>query len=356
MTNPDQWRALLLAWYDAGHRELAWRPPPGAGAGRVDPYLVLVSEAMLQQTQVATVVGYFNRFIERFPTLAALAEADEQAVLTAWQGLGYYRRARNLHAAARAIVAEHGGRVPDDADALLKLPGVGRYTAGAVASIAYDRPAPIVDGNVARVFARLTHLTDPIDKPEAQRTLWRLAGDYADGPRPGDANQALMELGATVCMPRVPHCLTCPLRTVCRGVRETNPEGLPIKSPKRGPKAVTHGVLAIRDADDRYLFTQRPDTGLWSGMWQLPTREDGPATAAWAKSSLGVTITRPRACQAMPEFTHATTHRRITFAIGVATLKGKAPDDQTWRSLDALDDLPLPNPQRKIVATLLNGS
>ncbi|MEM9252905.1 MAG: A/G-specific adenine glycosylase [Planctomycetota bacterium] len=352
MNGPEGWRSALLAWYDAGHRLLPWRPAPGEGAERVDPYLVLVSEAMLQQTQVATVVGYFGRFVERFPTVEALAEADEQAVLTAWQGLGYYRRARNLHAAARTIVAEHGGRVPDDADDLLDLPGVGRYTAGAVASIAYDRRAPIVDGNVARVFARLTHLTEPIDQRDAQRALWELAGDYANGRRPGDANQALMELGATVCTPKTPHCLTCPLRKSCRGVRETNPETLPVKSPKRRPTEVTHRVLAIRDADERYLFTRRPDTGLWSGMWQLPTREDGPPDVAWAKSSLGVAITRPRSLKALPEFTHATTHRRITFAVDVASRKGKAVAEQTWRALDELDDLPLPNPQRKIVAAL----
>ncbi|MEO0587821.1 MAG: hypothetical protein AAF078_09290, partial [Planctomycetota bacterium] len=156
-----------------------------------------------------------------------------------------------------------------------------RYTAGAVASIAHDTPAPIVDGNVARVFARLVPITDPIDKPDAQRRLWSLATHYASGPRPGDANQALMELGATVCTPRTPHCLTCPLRHHCQGVRTTNPESLPVKSPRRQPTAVTHDVLAVRDADDRYLFTRRPDTGLWSSMWQLPTHEGAPATPTW---------------------------------------------------------------------------
>jgi len=357
VTNPDQWRSALLAWYDAGHRRLAWRPPPGAGAGRVDPYRVLVSEAMLQQTQVATVVAYFDRFVERFPTVHSLAQADEQAVLTAWQGLGYYRRARNLHAAARVIVERHGGVVPDTVDALRDLPGVGRYTAGAVASIAYDSPAPIVDGNVARVFARLAHLTDPIDRPATQRVLWDLAERYANGDRPGDANQALMELGATVCTPRTPHCLTCPLRTMCRGVRETNPETLPIKSAKRAPTTVTHAVLAVHDGAGKWLFVRRPATGLWSNMWQMPTREDGAATASWLKATCGVEVARPRKLAALPEFAHATTHRRITFTIKSATLRREAiaAEGVAWRPLDELDDLPLANPQRRIVEALRGG-
>ncbi|MEM6331811.1 MAG: A/G-specific adenine glycosylase [Planctomycetota bacterium] len=356
--NPDQWRQALLAWYDQGHRLLPWRPPPGQGPGRVDPYAVLVSEAMLQQTQVATVIPYFERFMAEFPTVADLAAADEQAVLAMWQGLGYYRRARSLHAAARAIVDRNAGRVPDNADDLLNLPGVGRYTAGAVASIAYDTPAPIVDGNVARVFARLVPITDPIDKPDAQRRLWSLAADYAHGPRPGDANQALMELGATVCTPRTPHCLTCPLRHHCQGVRTTNPESLPVKSPRRQPTAVTHDVLAVRDTDDRYLFTRRPDTGLWAGMWQLPTHETARVTPTWLRQTLGLPITAPRPLAALPTFDHRTTHRLITFRIRTARLKQEtptiAPDAPPieWRKLDQLADLPLANPQKKIVAAL----
>jgi A/G-specific adenine glycosylase len=356
--SPEAWRSALLAWYDAGHRRLAWRPPPGAGPGRVDPYRVFVSEAMLQQTQVATVRPYFDRFLERFPSVEALADADEQAVLSVWQGLGYYRRARHLHAAARAIVDRHGGQVPATLDALLALPGVGRYTAGAIASIAYDQPTPIVDGNVARVFARLTHLTDPIDTPPMQRHLWRLAERYADGARPGDANQALMDLGATVCTPRTPHCLTCPLRTMCRGVRETHPERLPVKSPKRAPTAVTHAVLAVRGEADRWLFVRRPDRGLWAGMWQMPTREDGPATAAWLRQTHGVAVARPRRLAALPEFAHATTHRRIAFHVRQATASAPLSTDAdglTWRALDDLDDLPLPNPHRKIVMAILSA-
>src|SRR5687768_16089198 len=205
----------LLRWYDKCRRDLPWRPDPAAGRPRVDPYHVLVSEAMLQQTQVATVVPYFNRFIARFPTLADLAGADEQEVLRLWQGLGYYSRARNLQAAARKVVAEYGGELPRERDRLLTLPGVGRYTAGAVASIAFDRRAPILDGNVIRVLCRIDKIqSDPRDR-STQDLLWRRAEEVLPARRAGAFNSALMELGATVCTPRSPQCLLCPVREHC---------------------------------------------------------------------------------------------------------------------------------------------
>ncbi|MEZ6191711.1 MAG: A/G-specific adenine glycosylase [Phycisphaerales bacterium] len=201
-------RQRLLKWYDAHRRHLPWRADKSETP---NPYHVLVSEAMLQQTQVATVIPYFNRFIEALPTVDDLAAADEQAVLRLWQGLGYYRRARNLHAAAKAIQQEHGGKVPDTIEALLKLPGVGRYTAGAIASIAYGRPAPILDGNVARVLARLFLIEQPVDAPKTRNTLWQLAEQLVPDKRAGDFNQAVMELGALVCTKVNPSCEACPL-------------------------------------------------------------------------------------------------------------------------------------------------
>src|SRR5688500_13285875 len=189
----------LTEWYRRTRRDLPWRVPPGA---RPDPYHVLVSEAMLQQTQVATVVPYFRRFIERFPTIADLARADEQDVLRMWQGLGYYTRARNLRAAAQAVVRDFGGELPRDLDSLLRLPGVGRYTAGAVATLAFDEPAAIVDGNVVRVICRLDRFeSDPREKATSE-LIWRRAEQIVPARRAGDFNSALMELGATICTPR----------------------------------------------------------------------------------------------------------------------------------------------------------
>jgi len=193
-------RRALLDWYRANRRDLPWRRTR-------DPYAIWISETMLQQTRVETVIPYYERFLERFPDVAALADAESDDVLGAWAGLGYYSRARNLQAAARQIAERHGGRVPDDVEALRALPGIGRYTAGALASIAFDRPEPIVDGNVARVLARVKGIREDVKQPAVVKRLWEEAARLARGPAPGDLNQALMELGATVCVPGEPRCL-----------------------------------------------------------------------------------------------------------------------------------------------------
>src|SRR5688572_23843941 len=213
---PHTFARRLLRWYDRSRRDLPWRVPRDAAPGTaLDPYHVLVSEAMLQQTQVATVIPYFNGFIARFPNLQSLAAADEQDVLRLWQGLGYYSRARNLQRAARTIVAEHDGRVPETAEALRTLSGVGRYTAGAVASIAFDCRAPIVDGNVARLLCRVDRIESDPRETDTAAQLWRRAEQILPRKRCGDFNSALMELGATVCTPRSPQCLVCPVRDHC---------------------------------------------------------------------------------------------------------------------------------------------
>jgi len=342
-------RRDLLRWYRKHHRELPWRALPG---GRPEPYHTLVSEAMLQQTQVATVVPYFERFIAAFPTLADLAAADEQAVLRLWQGLGYYRRARHLHAAARVCVARHGGAVPSTLEALLDLPGVGRYTAGAIASIAFGQRTPVLDGNVARVLARLVALDQPIDQPTAREQLWSLAGALAPSRDPGDFNQALMELGATVCTPREPRCPACPVRKHCRALSADRVAKLPMTGKRKAPAAVTHRVLAIRRGR-RFLFEQRPEAGLWSAMWQLPTDEspNGTPPAAWARQRFGLIINEP---DLLETFTHQTTHRTIRFEVLAAQAAGGRlrPNTGRWRLLSRLDDLPLPNPQRRVVRLL----
>ena len=298
---------------------------------------------MLQQTQVATVIPYFLRFIGAFPAVADLAAAEEQRVLRLWQGLGYYRRARNLHAAARMIVERFGGRVPSTVAELLELPGVGRYTAGAIASIAFNRRAPIVDGNVARVLSRWFAIEEPIDAPRTRDRLWELAGHLVPPGSPGDFNQAMMELGALVCTPKSPVCLVCPAASQCEANRLGIQEDLPRTLPKRKPKPVTHTVLAI-ERRGQYLFEQRPPEGLWSNMWQLPTREDGEQSALsqWARETLGLQIAAPKQ---VSDFTHQTTHRTIRFTVHHATVASGRKRRGAWHRLDAVDDLPMAKPQ-----------
>ena len=258
-------RGELLAWYDRARRDLPWRAAPGE---RPDPWHVLVSELMLQQTTVATVRGRFQPFLARFPTLASLAAAPLDDVLHAWQGLGYYRRARSLHACAQAVVAHHGGRLPLTEAALLELPGIGPYTAAAVAAIAGGAPSVPVDANVERVLGRLHAVEAPL--PAARPRLRDLAGAFAAKQRAGDFAQALMELGALVCTPRRPTCLACPWRLWCRAAQLGDPESYPRKAARtaRLPRFTT--AFLLERADGAVLFRQRPLDGLLGGMIELP--------------------------------------------------------------------------------------
>ncbi len=348
-------RRALLAWYRTHHRVLPWRPPPGAPAGSLPPYYTLVSEAMLQQTQVATVVAYFERFIAALPTLEDLAAADPQHVLRLWQGLGYYRRARNLHAAARMCCERFDGRVPKTVEQLLELPGVGRYSAGAIASIAHGQCAPILDGNVARVLARVLAIREPIDQTPTRHHLWAVAAALVPrSPRssPGDFNQAMMELGARVCTPRDPDCAHCPLRGRCAAYAAGCVAELPVVRPRKQPKPVTHRVLVVQRGR-AYLLVQRPGKGLWSSMWECPTAEalEGQTLIQWAQSRLGLALYPPTA---LGHFTHQTTHRAIRFEVSVAKVRGGRVRRGTgvWRALHKLDDLPLSNPQRRVMELL----
>ncbi len=351
-------RRGLLRWYRRAHRRLPWRAAPG---GRSDPYAVLVSEAMLQQTQVATVIDYFERFMRRWPTLEALAAADDQQVLRLWQGLGYYRRARNLRRAAEVIVEQHGGRVPSDLRALRQLPGVGQYTAGAVASIAFGSAAPVLDGNVARVLGRVFAIAEPIDEAATRRRLWALAERFVRGARhPGDVNQALMELGATVCLPRSPRCDPCPLRRRCEARAAGRTSALPVKARQPAQREVRHDVLAMARRG-RVLLERRGETGLWAGLWQLPTREGrddavptNGALARYAHDRFGLNIAPPRECGA---FTHVTTHRRIRFVVHRAeVVAGRLKRGRgVWRRPDDMDDLPMSNAQRRVTELILEA-
>ncbi|MBL8953884.1 MAG: A/G-specific adenine glycosylase [Myxococcaceae bacterium] len=256
-------RAALLRWFDLHKRDLPWR-------GQRDPYAIWVSEIMLQQTQVSTVIPYYRRFLKRFPTVRALSAAALADVLGQWKGLGYYSRARNLHRAAQAIVAEHGGELPRTAAGLRELPGFGRYTSGAVASIAFGEEAPIVDGNVARVLSRVRAIEGlPGDKAREQR-LWAEAAELVKGERPGTLNEALMELGATVCLPKAPLCLLCPVSAHCVALKTGRVDELPPAKVRTARKRLELAVAVCRRRD-RLLLARRPDAGLFGGLWELPT-------------------------------------------------------------------------------------
>jgi A/G-specific adenine glycosylase len=256
----DAIRRRLLDWYDGNRRDLPWRRTR-------DPYRIWLSEAMLQQTRVETVIPYYDRFLERFPTLEALAVSDEEEVLEAWAGLGYYSRARNLKRAAEVVVREHGGALPSDERALRALPGVGAYTAGAIRSIAFDEAAPIVDGNVRRVLARLFAERHP----DPKRT-WRLAGALVPDERPGAFNQAMMELGATVCTPRAPACAGCPLRRICDGRARGAPGEFPAPRERAAPRSA-RAVCGIVEKGRAILMVRRPSRGLLGGLWEVPSAE-----------------------------------------------------------------------------------
>lgn len=235
-----------------------------------DPYRIWISEIMLQQTQVETVIPYYHRWLKKFPNVTTLAEAPLDQVLKLWEGLGYYRRARNMHESAKIIVNRHGGKFPADLEEIRKLPGIGRYTAGAVASIAFGKPAPLVDGNVARVFARVFTIKDPVDSSKTQKKLWDLAARLIPQENPGDFNQALMELGATLCLPSHPLCSICPVSKLCGAHRLGQEQNFPRKM-RQPPAEKVKAVCGIVRSHGKILITKRPDRGLWASLWEFPT-------------------------------------------------------------------------------------
>ncbi len=345
--------AALTAWYRAEGRELPWRSDP-------TPYRVWVSEVMLQQTQVTTVVPYFDRWMRRFPDLRALAAATEGDVLAAWQGLGYYGRARALHATARHLVAERGGAMPATAPALRGLPGVGRYTAGAIASIAFGEREPVVDGNVARVLARWHRLRgDPRREPLRGR-LWSLAAELVEHDHPGDVNQALMELGAVVCTPRAPRCGDCPLATRCEahaaGVAERYPERAPAPAPRRVVMAAS-----VVSRAGRLLVVRAPTRARWwAGLWHFPFAEvegaEAPAAAA-ARAAVGELGRRVPEGLPLLRLRHVVTRHRVTlhvlgFRLAPGASGGVRRRGRAWRRPAELMELAMPAPHREVVLEL----
>jgi len=353
----------LLEWYDREKRDLPWRRTS-------DPYAILVSEFMLQQTQVATAIPYYTRFLKEFPTVQALASAPEQEVLRLWAGLGYYSRARNLRATANRIVEAHGGKVPDSVAELLFLPGVGSYMAGAVASIAHGIVAAAVDGNVIRVLSRLFRLKKDPSGPRVRRELEDLDMALVPRDRPGDFNQAMMELGARVCAPAAPDCPACPLRTVCEAAREGNPTDYPFK-PRRAETVEVEESCAMVRRGERYLVTQRPgQTGRYRSMWEFPHIEvaKGGKTARRAKQTLGTYLAdqfgiEVRVEEEWAEIRHQVTHHKIrkrVFRCSVGEGEGRAENDEPkveetpvrWLTLEEIAALPLAAPQKRILELL----
>jgi A/G-specific adenine glycosylase len=349
-------QAPLLEWFRREQRDLPWRRTP-------DAYAIWVSEIMLQQTQVATVIPFFERWMARFPTVQALAEADEHDVLHAWQGLGYYSRARNLRLGAQQVLERHGGRVPDNVPALLELPGVGRYTAGAIASIAYNVPAPIVDGNVIRVLARLFALRGDPAKAPVKNRIWELAEALIPEGEARDFNPALMELGARICSPVNPRCASCPVAKACEARRLGIQERLPETAPRPQVTAVSM-VAALAWRAGRVLVVQRrADEVRWAGMWQFPNaellageaRESGVRRAMFAAAGLEV-VPGERATVVR----HGVTRFRITLeAFHCTPLPGEpeARGCQAWRwaGAEELEGLALPKAHRTIADRIFAG-
>jgi A/G-specific adenine glycosylase len=345
-------RETLLRWYRENQRQLPWRETS-------DPYHVWVSEAMLQQTQVNTVIPYYHRFLQRFPDTESLAAADLQAVLKAWEGLGYYARARNLHRAAKVLVGENGGVIPADVRDFRKLPGVGEYIAAAVQSIAFRQPHPVVDGNVKRVLARLLEIDTPINVSASYRIFHEQAAVLLDTSDPGSFNQALMELGGTVCLPRNPSCGVCPLAGWCQAYQEDHVADYPKRAEARQVPEV-HVAVGVVWKDGRVLITQRKAEGLLGGLWEFPggkMREGEEAEEACLREIEEEVNLKIRVKSRIKQVRHAFTHFKLVMEVfqcdhlsGQVRLNG--PVDYRWVTVDELDAYPFPKANHRFLPLL----
>jgi len=321
-SNPALFRDLLVAWFDANGRDLPWRRTR-------DPYAILVSEIMLQQTQVATVIDYFTRWMERFPTVAALANAGGSEVLHAWQGLGYYSRARNLHETAHCMESRHAGQFPTDPGAMENLPGIGSYTAAAVATFAFDQPVPVLETNIIRLLSRLFDYAEPVDSAAGRAFLRVRAAELVPAANAGRYNAALMELGALVCVPRAPGCSVCPVHAFCAA---RDPAKLPVKKPRKATVFVDQECAFI-ERGNKILLEQQ--TGRrWRGMWCLPPHLE----------SDGIPLLKLK---------YSITHHLVTLAVFAQALPGKIRENQRWVSRNSLETFPMPSPHRKALDRLL---
>ncbi len=356
----------LLKWFRENRRDLPWRQTSG-------PYAIWISEVMLQQTQVKTVIPYYNRWMKNFPTSAKLARAPLSRVLKSWEGLGYYTRARNLHRAARMIERDLGGKFPDSREKLERLPGVGRYTAGAIASIAFHQPEPILDGNVIRVLSRLLAFNQPVDQTGGREALWGISRGLVESAargRAGDFNQALMELGALVCVPENPQCFLCPVQKICRAHQLKKETDFPVKT-RRQKLEKLRTVAAVIWKDGKVLLEKRPLEARWGGLWTFPhwTLQNGKRELTFlaerTKKELGLEVGDWRA---RPEIRHGFTKYNVRLKVYEGSVLGRGcrgginPAQRRdklrpyvrWVQSQNISRLPLPRPHQKIAALIQN--
>lgn len=340
----------LLKWYAKNGRTLPWR-------GSSDSYAIWISEIMLQQTRVEVVIPYYSRWMERFPTVKVLAKASEQDVLKSWEGLGYYSRARNLHKSAKIVIREFAGELPRSISALRKLPGIGRYTAGAIASIAFGMDEPTLDGNLRRVYARLTNLEIPADSTDGEKKLWSIAAENLPVGRAGDFNQALMDLGATICLPKKPNCTLCPLKNACQALKNGAQEKRPILKPKDVLPTVLQGsVVIVRHG--RVLLARRPLKGLLGGLWEFPNGRIKDFSARELpkaiRSEYGLSVSKE---MKLGTVRHAYSHFRVDVQVYSGSMSGSlnvSTDKEgrtkiiKWVKLSELEDLPMGKIDRQI--------
>ncbi len=341
----------LLQWYAQAGRDLPWRR-------NRDPYAIWISEIMLQQTQVQTVIPYYHRWLQAFPTVFSVAAAEQQQVLKAWEGLGYYARARNLHRAAQQLVEQHGGQIPNDVDALLALPGIGRTTAGGILSAAFNQPLPILDGNVKRVLARLVALPIPVKRAIAP--LWQLSSQLLSTEHPRDFNQALMDLGATVCLPKHPHCPDCPWQLHCTAYNLGKASELPMTETSQPLPHKLIGVAVIHNDNGQILIDRRRQEGLLGGLWEFPGGKIEPGETVEQciqreiQEELGIAVA---VGDRLITIDHAYSHFRVTLYVHHCQHLSGDPqplecDEVRWVTLDEIDSFPFPKANGQIIAAL----
>ncbi|GAA0498607.1 A/G-specific adenine glycosylase [Salinibacillus aidingensis] len=341
----EAFQTNLIQWFSEKHRDLPWRQDP-------TPYHVWVSEIMLQQTRVDTVIPYYQRFMEKFPTPDALAKADEQDVLKVWEGLGYYSRARNLQTAVQEVVEEYNGKVPDNPKELGNLKGVGPYTKGAILSIAYQQPEPAVDGNVMRVISRILRVEEDIAKQKTRKLVEGIISDIISREDPSSFNQGLMELGALVCKPKNPVCYECPLQDHCQAYKHDLQETLPIKSSKKKQKRKPYAVLIIRNEKGEILVQKRPEKGLLANLWQFPMisleEVDFSSIIQWFRNEYGLQLELD---QQVTNIKHVFSHLVWQLDVYAATVKDGtlAQDKGVFLDYSDLIQLPFPVSHQKMI-------
>jgi A/G-specific adenine glycosylase len=353
---PSLFARRILAWYANHARVLPWREMQ-------NPYATWISEVMLQQTRVETVIPYFTRWMQRFSDIRALAEASLQEVLATWEGLGYYGRARNLHLAAQVVIHQYGGQLPHDASQLRKLPGIGRYTAAAIASIAFGKDEPALDGNIRRVLARYFNVDENVRSAHGENKLWELAALHLPAGKAGSYNQALMDLGASICTPMLPHCVACPLEDSCQAKALGIQEQRPVSFPR---PAIPHQVVtaAVIRQENKVLITRRPPRGLLGGLWEFPggKQQEGESLKICLRreisEELGVEV---EVGAQLGIYKHAYTHFRVTLhAFHCCILQGEPhlieATDMRWVTLKELEQYPMGKIDRQISKSLLSST